>query len=204
MIRKLKGILDSVDNNSVVIDVMGVGYHVFCSSNTITKLPELGKELSLLIDTQVREDYIHLYGFISTEEKQAFTELTKVNGVGNKMALNVLSAITPYDLKIAISAGDKAVLQRVPGVGPKLAVRIVTELKGKEHAINASETSFGQNTAKSGSSQAKEDAISALVSLGYSRSDAYITINKLTALNDNISLDALIKASLKELTKNSR
>ena len=102
MIKKLKGIIDSVDTHSIILDVGGVGYGAFCSSNTLRNLPQKGEAATLFIETHVREDHIHLYGFSSLEEKQAFVLLQKVNGVGSKMALAILSALTPASLTTAI------------------------------------------------------------------------------------------------------
>ncbi len=200
MIRKLRGILDTIETNSVIVDVGGVGYNAFCSSNTLRLLPAKGNIVSLFIETHVREDHIHLYGFATIEEKQAFLQLVKVNGVGSKMALAILSGLTPEQLIIAISAQDKAPLRSVSGVGPKLADRIITELKDKfSTSIGDIETFTSTNNNQRPSSSNISDAISALVNLGYARSDAYLVINKISAQNDNLRIDELIRAGLKEL-----
>jgi len=199
MIRKLKGIIDTIDTNSVIIDVGGVGYNAFCSGHTLRQIPQKGEAATLYIETHVREDHIHLYGFASAEEKQAFNLLLKVNGVGSKMALNVLSIFSPAQLATAIAAQDKGAFKAVSGVGTKIAERIVAELKDK-FSIGGSVDNFA--TAPSTISAPNNDindAISALVSLGYSRSDAYTVINKISAQNDNMPVDALIRAGLKEL-----
>ena len=198
MIHKLKGIIDSVDTNSVIIDVSGVGYGAFCSSNTLRNLQK-GEAASLFIETHVREDHIHLYGFASFEDKQAFNTLVKVNGVGSKMALNVLSSFSPTQLATAIAAQDKGAFKAVSGVGPKIAERIITELKDKFSIGGNVDNFISAAPAATAASNDVSDAISALVSLGYSRSDAYTVINKISAQNDNMPVDALIRAGLKEL-----
>ena len=199
MIRKLKGIIDTIDTNSVIMDVGGVGYNAFCSSNTLRQLPQKGEAATLHIETHVREDHIHLYGFASVEEKQAFNLLLKVNGVGSKMALNVLSCFSPAQLATAIAAQDKGAFKAVSGVGTKIAERIVAELKDKFSISGGTDNFIPQASAAAVASNDVADAISALVSLGYSRSDAYTVINKISAQNDNMPVDALIRAGLKEL-----
>lgn len=199
MIRKLKGTIDTIETNSVIIDVGGVGYNAFCSSNTLRNLPQKGEAATIFIETQVREDHIHLYGFANIEEKQAFTQLVKVNGVGSKMALSVLSALTPSQLTTAIAAQDKGIFRSVSGVGPKIAERIITELKDK-FSITGNVDNFAQTASATPSlNNDIADAIAALVSLGYSRSDAYTVINKISVQNDNMPVDLLIRAGLKEL-----
>src|SRR5260370_10286781 len=131
MIAKLVGILDQVGPDGAVIDVGGVGYLIFCSTRTIGHLPAPGGAARLLIETHVREDHIHLYGFIDTVERDWFRLLTTVQGVGARLALALLSAVSPDGLALAILAQDKAVLARAEGVGPRLAARIVNELRDK-------------------------------------------------------------------------
>ncbi len=198
MIRKLKGIIDTIDTNSVIVDVGGVGYNAFCSSNTLRNLPQKGEVATLFIETHVREDHIHLYGFASAEEKQAFNLLIKVNGVGSKMALSILSTFNPQQLTTAIASQDKAAFKSVSGVGPKIAERIITELKDK-FSITGSVDSFTTSPTKIAENNDIADAIAALVSLGYSRSDAYTAISKISSINDNMPVDLLIRAGLKEL-----
>lgn len=199
MIRKLKGIIDTIDTNSVIIDVGGVGYNAYCSATTLRQLPNKGEAATLHIETHVREDHIHLYGFATVEEKQAFLQLNKVNGVGSKMALAVLSTLSPNQLATAIASQDKAVFKSVSGVGPKLAERIIVELKDK-FSISGNADNFASAPASAPvANNDVADAIAALVSLGYSRSDAYTVINKISAQNDNMPVDALIRAGLKEL-----
>jgi Holliday junction DNA helicase RuvA len=200
MIRKLKGIIDTIDTNSVIIDVGGVGYHAFCSGHTLRQIPQQGEALTLHIETHVREDHIHLYGFASIDEKQAFNLLLKVNGVGSKMALSVLSVFSPSQLATAIAAQDKSAFKAVSGVGTKIAERIVAELKDKFSSSGSVDNFAMPSTSSHAQNNDINDAISALVNLGYSRSDAYSVINKISAQNDNMPVDALIRAGLKELS----
>ncbi len=199
MIGKLKGIIDTISEDHIIIDVNGVGYVVFCSRLTISQVENQKTQVSLLIETHVREDHIHLYGFASFEEKNLFLQLTKVNGVGNKLAIAMLSALSPTQIITAIHAGDKAVLTSAPGVGAKLAARLITELKDK---LDKSLSLSSQNIFGSQANAPRDnttDAISALVNLGYNRSDAYMAVNKALSSRDNPDIDELIKYSLKEL-----
>src|SRR6516164_8490248 len=127
MIAKLSGVIDQVEQDAVVIDVGGVGYLAFCSTATISRLPPPGSPARLLIETHVREDHIHLYGFADVAERDWFRRLTTVQGVGARLALAILSATAPEQLTLAILAQDKVALARAEGVGPRLAARIVNE-----------------------------------------------------------------------------
>ena len=138
MIAKLSGILDSVAQDFLIIDVQGVGYHVFASPRTLSRIGEKGDSVSLLIDTHVREDHIHLFGFADAGEQQWFRLLTSVQGVGAKAGLSILGVCAPDQLAFAIASQDKAALTRADGVGPKLALRILTELKDKAAKIDLS------------------------------------------------------------------
>ena len=137
MIAKLAGIVDQIGEDGAVVDVGGVGYLVFCSTRTIGRLPRAGAPVRLLIETHVREDHIHLYGFIDAAERDWFRLLTTVQGVGARLALAVLSAVTPEELSLAIVAQDRTVPARAEGVGPRLAARIVNELKDKVSGLGA-------------------------------------------------------------------
>ena len=205
MIRKLKGIIDSIESDSAILDVGGVGYGVFCSSNTLRLLPASGVAASLFIETHVREDHIHLFGFATADEQEAFTTLLKISGVGAKMALSILSTLSPTQLANAIAAEDKAAFKAVSGVGPKLASRLVTELQGKFGvpvgiALNKGAAATAEAIAAANNNI--NDAISALVNLGYGRSDAYNVVTKIAAQNDNVQLDILIRDGLRELGAN--
>lgn len=200
MIGKLKGIIDTINEDSVIIDVGGVGYNAFCSGNTLRNLPKCGEAASLIIETHVREDHIHLYGFADENEKRAFLTLTKISGVGSKVALAILSVFTPQTLAKALAAQDKAAFTTVSGVGPKLATRIVSELKDKfSFATSDISISSGSGSVNIPSNNDIADAIAALVGLGYSRSDSYSAVNKIAAQNDNAQIDILIREGLKEL-----
>ena len=209
MIAKLRGIIDSFGEDSVIIDVNGVGYLVFASSRTLSKMIK-GSEATLFIETVVREDSISLYGFASALEKEWFLTLTKVQGVGAKVCLSILSVLTPLQLAQAVSAQDKASFARASGVGPKLAARIVTELNGKmvglpigadtadyAAALNDDQTSNAAAAVSAPQSNI-EDAISALVNLGYQRIEAYRAVNAAAGKNPDANVSALIKSALKE------
>lgn len=207
MISKLSGILDSVHENYLILDVQGVGYQIYASSSTLAQCTGTGEPLSLLIDTHVREEYIHLFGFRSAAEQQWFRLLISVQGVGAKAAMSILTACPPDQIGFAIAAGDKAAIQRAEGVGPKLAVRILTELKDKAGKIDLAAKPKGVNiavaaVANTGSSGVDQDAVSALINLGYQRTDAYTAVmNVKQKANDNedISLPDMIKLALREL-----
>ena len=206
MIAKLRGVIDSVYEDCVIIDVNGVGYLVSASSKTLGRLVK-GAEASLLIETVVREDSISLYGFYDAWEKEWFNTLTKVQGVGAKVCLSILSALSPAQLAQAISAQDKNSFLRASGVGPKLAARLITELKDKVVTIPTSDVSLS-DLSETPSVQASpmmaeennvtEDVISALVNLGYQRLEAYRTVSKVYAENSDKSVSELIRLSLKE------
>ena len=198
MIGKLTGLVDSGGDDSTLIDVGGIGYLAFCSRRTLDRLPAKGEPTSLLIETHVREDHIHLYGFIDQAERDWFRLLSTVQGVGARMALAILSVLSPQDLVQAIAAQDKAQLTRPSGVGPKLAGRIAAELKDKVGGLilgPVADAAMGTDAAP-----AAEDAVSALVNLGYGRSEAFGAVAHVSRrLGDRAPLDALIKESLKEL-----
>ena len=204
MIGKLKGIIEVLGEETLLLDVGGVGYVVFCSAYTLRQMPRVGEASSLWIETHVREDHIHLYGFATIEEKNIFQQLVKVNGVGNKMALAILSTLTPQQVITAIHAQDKQALQSAPGVGPKLAVRLLTELKDK--VLDVGFFVMPEHTGSVEKIRVTEpqgvhisDAVSALVNLGYSRSDAYLVVYKIAAHGESLPVDKLIRESLKEL-----
>ncbi len=220
MIAKLRGMVDTIGEDYFIIDVNGVGYLVYASAKTLARL-HVGEGASVLTETVVREDSITLFGFASALEKEWFITLTKVQGVGAKVCLSILSALTPLQLAQAISAQDKASFTRANGVGPKLAARIVTELKDKivtipvaatsttaemerelnmdaDQEVNAYEDSL---VAMESNSANSEDAISALVNLGYQRMEAYRAVNKVQGKNPNADVSELIRLSLKEFAK---
>lgn len=203
MIASLSGLVDGIFDGYIVLDVSGVGYRVFCSSKTVAKLSGIGQAAKLLIETQVREDHIHLFGFADATEKQAFELITTVQGVGAKVALAILSALSASDLQMAIMTGDAKAITRANGVGPKLASRIVAELKGKTGTLGTNETmvvlqNTGGNSATNG---AMDEAISALVNLGYGKSEAGMTVASIMRQNPEIKTAELIRLSLKEIGK---
>jgi len=204
MIGKLTGVLESVGDDWALVDVRGVGYLVFCSARTLERAGRPGDGVSLLIETHVREDHIHLYGFADPAERDWFRLLSTVQGVGAKMALAVLSILSPADLIRAIAAQDKAALSRASGVGPKLAARIVAELKDKAGSLALGPVAAlggGASGAGVGLEAAAEDALSALVNLGYGRSEALGAVAEASRrLGAKAPLTALIKEGLKELS----
>ena len=208
MIGKLRGRVDDVFDDSIILDVSGVGYHVFCSSRTLAVLPARGESAQLVTEMIVREDAMQLYGFPDMVERDWFRLLTTVQRLGNKMALTILGAYTPQQLMNAILAKDISAFSRISGIGSKLAERIVTELKDKVaklptnefHIANTAAPKKEDKSSKAQASQA-DDAISALVNLGYSRSEAYGAIMKASENNETLALDALIRLSLKELVR---
>lgn len=210
MIGKLRGRIDGTDEDNIILDVGGVGYLVFCSSRTIAALPGIGEAAQLIIETHVREDHIHLYGFPDTIERDWFRLLATVQRVGNKMALTILGAYTPEQLAHAILAKDTAAFSRISGVGAKLAERIVTELKDKVtklptsafQPVSSEPAGKGKKKTEAPAVTATEDAISALVNLGYTRSEAYGAAVKANQnAGGNAKLDDLIRLSLKELVR---
>jgi Holliday junction DNA helicase RuvA len=206
MIAKLTGVVDQTGDGFAILDVNGVGYMVFCSNRTLSTLATSVGAVSLMIETHVREDHIHLYGFGDEAERAWFTLLTTVQGVGAKVCLAILSVLTPDDLLQVIAAQDKTAVTRAPGVGPKLAVRIITELKDKIGgiALGSSEPKMRREVLlTNGNSKFVEDAISVLINLGYGRSDAFHVVHDIaTKLGDDISVERLIKAGLSELSSN--
>lgn len=202
MIGKLSGIIDSYGSNHLILDVQGVGYHVNASSRTLGALGEVGTAAKLLIDTHVREDAITLYGFASAAEQAWFRMLTSVQGVGAKVGLSILSACPAERLAVVIAAQDKAALTQADGVGPKLAVRILTELKDKAGKVDLGVGALkpaATSAAPAEDSGVDADALSALINLGYGRSEAYQAILRVKdKANDN--LQTLIREALKELS----
>ncbi len=204
MIARLKGLVDWVGEDSAIIDVGGVGYLVFCSARTLSAMPAVGEATALEIETHVREDHIHLFGFATLSERDWFRLLTTVQGVGARVGLAILSVLSPEEAAQAIAAQDKALVARANGVGPKLAARIVSELKdkvggmalGPVAAAGAASGAPAQVAAGAGT----EDAVSALVNLGYSRSDAFGAVAKaVKALGPDAGTAALIRDALREL-----
>src|ERR1700735_5403630 len=175
MIGKLTGTLDNISGTQVLLDVNGVGYVVMCSARTLRQIGPAKTPASLLIETHVREDAINLYGFADVEEQDWFRLLTTVQGVGAKVALAILSAVSPDELAQVIAAQDKAALTQADGVGPKLALRLVTELKDKVPSFMASPARLQavKDSSAAPTNSLATDAVSALVNLGYRRAEAF-------------------------------
>ena len=205
MIGKLTGTIDSVGEDFVILDVHGVGCLVHCSARTLQELPAVGKAVALAIETHVREDQIRLFGFLSAGEREWFRLLQTVQGVGTKVALAILSTLKPADLATAIAMRDKAMITRAPGVGPKVAERIVTELKDKSPALTAVDPAVVR---LSGAVEDKRapgpvaDAVSALVNLGYDQPQAVAAIAAAVRdAGDGADAARLIRLGLKELAR---
>lgn len=204
MIGKLKGLVESIGDDCVLVDVNGVCYEAFCSFRTLQAMPRAGEATVLLVEMIVREDMIRLYGFASEAEKSWFKLLLGVQGVGARVALGILSTLSPSDLSSAIALQDKAVVGRASGVGPKLAQRIVSELKGKAPALGAVDpgiaglqTALGDGVAPG----AAADAVSALVNLGYPQAHASGAVARIIAKEgEDTPTEKLIRLGLKELS----
>lgn len=206
MIGKLKGIVDSCGEDWLIVDVGGVGYQVFCSIKTRAALPPVGEPVALAIETLVRETEIRLFGFADDHEREWFRLLMTVQGVGARVALAVLSTSSPSELASAVALGDKAMVARAPGVGPKVAARIVTELKDKAPALAGALPGAGgapgfSIPAGASGAPAVGDAISALTNLGYGQGQAAAAVAAaLRDLGGEAEAGALIRAGLKELS----
>jgi Holliday junction DNA helicase RuvA len=197
MIGKLTGTVDSVSDDTVILDVGGVGYLVQCPASTLSRLA-VGSHASLMIEMKVSDDAIRLYGFGSAEERDWFRLLQTVQSVGGKVALAVLSTLSPRDLQRALALGDKAMIGRAPGVGPKLALRIATELKDKAPSMMLGHEDAGAVAVAHAPRGPESDAVSALIHLGYSDARAAEAVARATqALGEHTEASALIREALK-------
>lgn len=205
MIGKLKGVVDEIADDHVILDVHGVGYVAFCSARTLGNLPSSGEVAILLIETYVREDVLRLYGFGTALEREWFRLLQNVQGVGAKVALAVLGTLTPSELANAIALRDIAMVSRAPGVGKKVAERIVTELKNKAPAFAGdagANIGLKQEIGEGVASTAVSDAVSALSNLGYSRDQAANAVaSALREAGEDADSAKLIRLGLKELAR---
>lgn len=203
MIGKLKGVVDTIGEDELILDVGGVGYEVLCSTRLLGDAPGPGEALTLWIDTHVREDAIRLYGFANELERDWFRLLQTVQGVGARVALAILSTLSPGDLASAIALQDKAMVARAPGVGPKVAQRIVAELRDKAPAYSgaaAAEIGLQTEIGAGAATSAVTDAVSALSNLGYSPQQASGAVAKaLKSAGENADSAKLIRMALKEL-----
>lgn len=204
MIGKLKGIIDSHNMDHIIMDVSGVGYVVFCSSRVLQSLPSAGERAEIFTEMLVRENEIRLIGFASAAEQGYFRLLTQVQGVGPKMALSILGTLTLGELGSALATADKAMIARASGVGPKVAARIVTELKDRIPAFEGVDLSIPHASGNSAplSAGATLDAVSALQNLGYGLTQAQSAVGKVVKeLGEDASAQSLIRAALKELAQ---
>ncbi|MBK1697319.1 Holliday junction branch migration protein RuvA [Rhodovibrio salinarum] len=211
MIGKLRGMVDEVDDDHLILDVGGVGYLVHASSRTLGRLPGRSEAVALMIETVVREDAILLYGFHETAERDWFRLLNTVQGVGARHALAILSVLPPDQLAQAVAAQDKQSVARANGVGPKLAGRITAELKDKAGTIALGPTASGESPAAdtggegpavSNLGEVSEDAVSALTNLGYRRTEAFTAVAAASRrLGRDAGLQTLITEGLKELSQ---
>ena len=202
MIGKLTGVVDTITEDTVILDVNGVGYLVQCPASTLSRLT-VGAHASLMIEMKVSEDAIKLYGFASAEEREWFRLLQTVQNVGGKVALGVLSTLSPRELQRALALGDKAMIGRSPGVGPKLALRIATELKDKPPAMMLHGEDEGRIAAVAVAPRGPEaDAVSALIHLGYSDARAAEAVARAAqALGEGTETSALIREALKGMAR---
>ena len=192
MIYKLTGKIDSVYDDHLILDVSGVGYGIFASSGTLAHCRSVDST-SLLIETHVREDHIHLYGFLNIEEKTAFNHLQTVAGIGARVAMNVLSQLTPSDIQGALDAKDKTVFSRVSGIGPKLAERMLLELKNKTFSLSST------GTISSGiklDNNIIDEASQALVNLGINKNEAVNIVKNIMQNSPNATIDQVIRTAL--------
>lgn len=195
MIAMLSGLVDQIGEETLVLDCNGVGYLVYASSRTLARAPKIGQPLKLLVETQIREDRIQLFGFVDAAERSWFRLLTTVQGVGGKVALAILSVLDPDAMATAILAQDKAAFVRADGVGPKLGQRIVMELRDK-----VGDMAMTVGAGASAPTGAVADAVSALVNFGYAKSAAYgAVIDAAKRLGGDAKIDALVRAGLQEL-----
>lgn len=203
MIGRLRGVLAEVEDEEALIDVMGVGYWVRCGSRTLQRLPPVGEEVTLDIDSQTREDGTRLYGFLQKAERQAFVMLQAIQGVGPKAALAVLDVLPPAELASAVAREDRAAVARANGVGAKLAIRIVTELKGKPLGAGLplpAHTGAAPVPAAVAAPTAAGEAVAALLGLGVAEPVGRRAVETVAArLGPDAALPALIKAALQEL-----
>jgi len=211
MIARLKGIVEAVDTDTAIIDVQGVGYLVACSSRTLSKMA-VGEAVALWIETVVREDAISLFGFMDAHEKAWFKKLTTVQGVGAKVGLAILTVLQPDALARAIASVDKAAIGRANGVGPKLAQRILTELKDKVAELAGPVIGLSPVTMPvSGKKMAPKDdadprgqiaadSVSALVNLGYGQSDAFAVVSGILSTSEEVpTVEQVIARALKDM-----
>ena len=204
MIAQLRGTIVHADTQLIIVDVQGVGYAVHVSGRTQGQLSALSGEVTILTEMQVREDSMTLFGFVNAAERDAFRSLITVQGVGTKAAMAILSVLDPFALTEAIVAGDKAMVARADGVGPKIAQRVVNELSEKIGKIpglggGSVGTDFASATPGSADTAIQQDAVSALVNLGYGRSEAHAAVIRAQRAGADATVSSLIAAALREM-----
>jgi Holliday junction DNA helicase RuvA len=205
MIAKLRGIIDSVGEDWVILDVQGVGYQLSCSGQTLARLEKPGAPAAFHTEMRMRDEIPHLYGFVERAELDWFRTLTTVQGVGAKVALSILSVMAPDALAMALAAGDKAALTRADGVGPKLAARIAAELKDRAQtqSLRIVVDQAATPNRPAAAQQPNAEAVSALVNLGYGRADAFAAVMAVAGKGD-LPLGDLIRLALRELSATAR
>lgn len=202
MIANIKGILIQKSVNSIVIDVHGIGYHVFVPLSTFYELPDIGLPVSLKIHTHVKEDAIQLFGFRTSEERDVFLLMISVSGIGPRLATNILSGISAPELAKAVCAEDLKKLVSIPGIGKKMADRMIFELKDKLLKILLAEETSLPVAGEDAGERVKEDSLSALVNLGYKSSVAKDVVEKVIEESEGeVILETLLKKALKRLAK---
>lgn len=200
MIGKLKGVVDTVGDDFMILDVGGVGYKIFTSKKALQDIPTTGEACELLIETHMREDQIRLYGFLAENEREIFNLLLNVQGVGTRLALAILSTFSSRDVVSLLSAGDTTALAKAQGVGSKLASRIVNELKTKIVGLKQVKSSLQPGVKDEKEEQAFRDALSALINLGYKPTQAHLALLSALRKSDSaIDVESLVRAGLREL-----
>ena len=204
MIAQLRGTIVNTDTHLIIIDVQGVGYAVHVSGRTQGQLSALSGEVTILTEMQVREDSMTLFGFVDSAERDAFRLLITVQGVGAKAAMAILSVLEPNALTEVIVAGDKAMVARADGVGPKIAQRVINELSEKIGKIpslsgGAISADFAGAAPDSTDTAIQQDAVSALVNLGYGRSEAHVAVVRAQRVGADATVSSLIAAALREM-----
>lgn len=201
MIAFLRGELSAIYDDKVIIEVSGIGYNVMMPSSCISSLPSIGNEIKVYTYLSVREDAMQLYGFNTSDELDLYKMLITVNGIGPKAALQILSFMTGDDLKFAILSSDSKSISKVPGIGPKTAQRLIIDLKDKVDLINTFEHKLSETkTSSSKLNGARNEAVEALVALGYSNKDAYSAVVS-SELDDDASVEEILKAALRNISR---
>ncbi|WP_024866657.1 Holliday junction branch migration protein RuvA [Butyrivibrio sp. FCS014] len=206
MIAYVNGVLENIEEGLCVVDVGGVGFNVFISGSTMDRMPGVGESVKLYTYTNVKEDAFTLYGFLSRDELALFKMLISVNGIGPKGGLAILSVMTPDDLRFAIMAGDSASISRAPGIGKKTAERITLELRDKikvteDDMLRGGSGAVSMDDLSGEASSARDEAVAALVALGYNSADSMKAVRKVLKANEDAASDTekLLKLALKEM-----